>query len=37
MFMQGDDADTAAGALYDLYAARIDFEVKVGTFLETLS
>ena len=37
MFMQGDDADTAAAALYDLYAARTDFEVKVGNFLETLS
>jgi NAD(P)-dependent dehydrogenase (short-subunit alcohol dehydrogenase family) len=37
MFMQGDDADTAAGALYDLCAARTDFEVKVGNFLETLS
>jgi NAD(P)-dependent dehydrogenase (short-subunit alcohol dehydrogenase family) len=37
MFMQGDDADTAASALYDLYAARTDFEVKVGNFLETLT
>jgi hypothetical protein len=37
MFMQGDDADTAAAALYDLYAARTDFEVKVGDFLEQLS
>jgi NAD(P)-dependent dehydrogenase (short-subunit alcohol dehydrogenase family) len=37
MFMQGDDADTAAAALYDLYAARTDFEVKVGNFLETLT
>lgn len=37
MFMQGNDADTAAAALYDLYVARTDFEVKVGDFLETLS